>query len=373
MKRYCGKCGRKLNTVNGRCPNCEKAPWTSLLTSLRKAFVVFCVTVFMLAAGLFGMLYILAKGPSPSAQKLFVMSVRETSAIGFLVNWFFTQEEIDTMYAMNASDEIADTDTSLVTIQKPLSQDSGSTADEWGLVDEDGDGIIIDPVHGEGYSGYMMVVQDPSRVILGASVSDFGKKGYTVGDMAVKFDAVAAINAGGFDDPGGTGNGSVPDSMVIYEGKVYYGQKGSRQGYVSLDKDHILHEGKPTKEDAEAQALQYGVGFGPVLISNGEPIAEDQLHSGINPRTAIGQRSDGAILLLVIDGRQAISIGATLQDLVDIFLKYGAVNACNLDGGSSSMMWFNGEYVNNCASVIGLRPVPTTFLVLKEGTQSNGK
>ena len=94
--------------------------------------------------------------------------------------------------------------------------------------------------------------------------------------------------------------------------------------------------------------------------------------SGVNPRTAIGQRSDGAILMLVIDGRQVISLGATMEDLVDIMLEYGAVNACNLDGGSSSLMWFEGNYVNNCASVIGIRPVPTTFLVLKEGVNSNG-
>jgi exopolysaccharide biosynthesis protein len=94
--------------------------------------------------------------------------------------------------------------------------------------------------------------------------------------------------------------------------------------------------------------------------------------SGVNPRTAIGQRSDGAILMLVIDGRQVISLGATMEDLVDIMMEYGAVNACNLDGGSSSLMWFEGEYVNNCASVIGIRPVPTTFLVLKEGVKDNG-
>ena len=69
----------------------------------------------------------------------------------------------------------------------------------------------------------------------------------------------------------------------------------------------------------------------------------------------------------MIDGRQVISLGATYQDLIDIFLEYGAVNACNLDGGSSSMMWFEDGYVNNSASVIGVRRVPTTFLVLKDG------
>ena len=74
--------------------------------------------------------------------------------------------------------------------------------------------------------------------------------------------------------------------------------------------------------------------------------------------------------MLVIDGRQVICIGATLRDLVDIFLEYGAVNACNLDGGSSTMMWYGDGYLNNTASVIGIRPIPTSFVVLKEGKQA---
>ena len=115
--------------------------------------------------------------------------------------------------------------------------------------------------------------------------------------------------------------------------------------------------------------IQYGVGFGPVLVANGEPAGT--FTSGVNPRTGIGQRSDGAILMLVIDGRQVSSLGATYQDMTEVFLSYGAVNACNLDGGSSSMMWYQGDYINNCASVVGIRPVPTTFLVLKEGVSAN--
>ncbi len=152
--------------------------------------------------------------------------------------------------------------------------------------------------------------------------------------------------------------------MVVYEGKIHYDYKGVQDGFVGIDENHILHVGKLTPKDVTERNIQYGVSFGPVLISNGEAAT---LTSGVNPRTAIGQRADGAILMLVIDGRQVISLGATYQDLIDIFQEYGAVNACNLDGGSSSLMWYGGDYVNNCASVIGIRPVPTTFLVMKEG------
>ena len=106
-----------------------------------------------------------------------------------------------------------------------------------------------------------------------------------------------------------------------------------------------------------------------MLVSNGEPVSSDTLLSGVNPRTAIGQRADGAVLLLVIEGRQARSLGATYADLSDIMLQYGAVNACNLDGGSSSTLWFDGEYINSSASLIGDRRIPTAFLVAKEAQE----
>ena len=131
-----------------------------------------------------------------------------------------------------------------------------------------------------------------------------------------------------------------------------------------LDSNNILHVGRYSAEQIRARDIQYGVCFGPALVVNGEAVGRG---GGVNPRTAIGQRSDGAILMLVIEGRQVTSLGATYDDLAEIMLTYGAVNACNLDGGSSTMMWYNGEYLNKCAAVSGERPIPTTFVVLKEG------
>lgn len=339
-----------------------------------KIVLVLAETVILLAIALYGMMFVLAKGPSPTARDIFVMSVRETSAVGFLANLFFTEDEIAQIEAAEEVAVYVETDTSLINIQKPQAQpdqsgNNGPAADEWGFVDEDGDGIIIDEVHGEGYSGYMMIVLDPSRVIVGTVPEAYGGRGYTVAELVERFGAVAGINAGGFVDNDGRGDGSIPDSLVVYEGKSYEDYRGTREGFVGIDDNYILHVGNLTHEDIMARNIRYGASFGPVLIVNGEPAAN--LTSGVNPRTAIGQRSDGAILMLVIDGRQVISLGATLQDLVDVFQEYGAVNACNLDGGSSSLMWYGGDYINNCASVIGIRPVPTTFLVMKEGGARN--
>ncbi len=351
----------------------KKPLWRRILGSAGKLALVLIETVLLLVIALYGVMYVLAKGPSPTARNLFVMSVRETNAIGFLADLYLTQDEIAKIEAGREVEEYAETDTSRITIAKlEENPNQGPAADEWGLVDEDGDGIILEPVKGEGYSGCMMVVLDPSRVIMGSIPESFYARGYTVAQMVEQFDAVAGINAGGFVDPDGNGNGSIPDSLVVFEGEVYCAGSGSRQGFAGLDTDHILHVGKLTQQEIVDQNIEYGVSFGPVLISNGEVALPESTVSGLNPRTAIGQRSDGAILLLVIDGGQVISIGASLWDLVEIFRKYGAVNACNLDGGSSTLMWHQDDYINNCASVIGIRPVPTTFLVLKEGRNSDG-
>ena len=355
----------------------RKRRWLSVLLKILGRFLLFLLeTVLLLAIVLYGVMYVLAKGPSPTARDIFVMSVRETSAVGFLADLFFTPEEIAAIEAKNEKEEeFIETDTSLIVIPTEPTGEQEATSpvtDEWGLLDEDGDGIIIDNIRGEGYNGYMMIVLDPSRVIMGSRPNYYNACGFTVAEMAEHFGAVAAINAGGFEDLNGNGNGSTPDSMVVYEGEIYYAESGFRDGFVGIDRNYILHVGRLYPDDIWSRDIQYGVSFGPVLVSNGEITQQAKEGSGVNPRTAIGQRSDGAILMMVIDGRQLTSLGATYNDLAEIMIEYGAVNACNLDGGSSSLMWFEGEYINNCASVIGIRPVPTTFLVLPKEDGSNG-
>ena len=70
------------------------------------------------------------------------------------------------------------------------------------------------------------------------------------------------------------------------------------------------------------------------------------------------------MLLLVIDGRQpGFSVGAPLRDLQNILYEEGAVIAANLDGGSSSTLYYNGKVVNKPADLLGERMIPTAFVV----------
>ena len=122
--------------------------------------------------------------------------------------------------------------------------------------------------------------------------------------------------------------------------------------------------------EAKEARIRDGCCYGPVLIMNGAVNEEAyNTNSGYNPRTAIGQRADGAVLLLCIDGRQAGSLGATYADIIDIMVEYGAVNACNLDGGSSTVMLLRDgdgqvQTVNNVSLLQeDPRRMPTFFMV----------
>ena len=341
---------------------------TSALSVILRILCVLLTTLVMLVVLLYFVMFLLCKGPSPSARDLFVRSVRETSAIGFLANLYLSDEEIA---EIEKSEEITveETDTSLITVKTELSpQSEAHYTDDWGYTDDDDDGLILVSVPGETYTGYMMIVLDPSRVVLGCNPDMLGAKGYTVAQYVEMFDAVAGINGGGFEDPNGQGNGSMPNSAIVSDGEIYCAWQGIGKGFVGIDQNNILQVGFTSTEELKTRQIRDGTGYGPVLVANGQSVDPDKLNSGLNPRTAIGQRSDGAILLLVIDGRQPNSLGATYADEAEIMIRFGAVNACNLDGGSSSLLWFRGEYVNNNASVIGIRPFPTSFVVLKEGS-----
>ena len=156
--------------------------------------------------------------------------------------------------------------------------------------------------------------------------------------------------------------GGIPNGLTIIGGECF-NEGGPGDPFAGFDKDGIMHVGYFNLNDVQGVSIRDGVSFGPILIMNGEISDAYTLSSGVNPRTAIGQRADGAVLMLCIDGRQAHSVGCTYQDLADIMLDYGAVNACNMDGGSSTAMYLNGEYVNSSSAGVGSsRLLPNAFL-----------
>ena len=346
--------------------------------SLSVLTLVALVLVGLLSAG-----YAAFKGPSRSVGDLLTVTMLETSALKFVPRIYYSQDEVDAIVDRNsltAAD--SETDTSLIVIQKPtptpdpqavqavaaedaqaIEPEATPTPDNLLLAE---DGIEFYDVTGGTYKGFMMVVQDPSRVSVGVCRDRFnGERGKQLKDIAARYDAVAAINGGGFEDAGGVGNGGTPIGLVVSEGQLKHnGNAGKYNITVGFNQDNIMIIGKKMSvEEAKEKGMRDAITFGPALIVNGEPANASGLSSGLNPRTAIGQRSDGAVLMLVIDGRQASSLGATYADLISIMLDYGAVNAVNMDGGSSSLLYYKGVYVNKGVVLTGSRNIPTAFIV----------
>lgn len=227
--------------------------------------------------------------------------------------------------------------------------------------------ISIYNIDGGDFEGKLMVVDDPSRIAVGYS-GEMPKSGETTSAIAKRNNAVAAINAGGFRDQGWTGTGGAPMGFIIHEGKVIYNQLKSetvKQDTAAFTEDGMLIVGKHSIAQLKKLGIKEGVSFGPPLIVNGKPtITKGDGGWGIAPRTAIGQKETGEVLLLVIDGRSLNSLGATLKDVQDILLQYGAVNAVNLDGGSSTTMFFNDKVINKPSDKLGERTVPSAFMVV---------
>ncbi len=237
------------------------------------------------------------------------------------------------------------------------------------------DKIDVFNIDGGDFNGKLMVIYDPTRIALGYT-AQLLKAGETASSIAKRYGAVAAINAGGFLDVGWAGTGGVPDGFIINNGKVVYNDIGDddlKQDTAAFTEKGQLIVGKHSiNQLLKEYKVKDAIKFGPPLIVNGKPtITEGNGGWGIAPRTAIAQKETGEIMLIVIDGRDPLHgiIGATLRDVQDILLKNGAVNAVNLDGGSSTTMYYNGKVINKPSDGMGERSLSTVFMVLpmKEG------
>ncbi|MBR2825537.1 MAG: phosphodiester glycosidase family protein [Solobacterium sp.] len=229
--------------------------------------------------------------------------------------------------------------------------------------DVNGDGIYIEHIYAGTYEGYMMIVEDPKDVYIAINPTmGTGLDAPSLDDYVKENKAIAGINGGGFEDYGGNGNGSIPAGITIIDGKLISG--GAPQPILGITKDHTLVTATMSAEEALARGIVEAVTFGPTFIYNGQVVYEPTTNLNmLNPRTAVGQKEDGTFLLLVIDGRGPSSFGAKYEDVVDIFLEYDAVMAGNLDGGNSSVMIYDGQYIHYPVSMYNSRNLPSVILV----------
>ena len=227
--------------------------------------------------------------------------------------------------------------------------------------------LKLEKIESSRYVGYVLEIPDPRRIQV-ATAANIQEKGDTTSNIAKMNGAVAAINGGGFHDPNGTGTGRLPYGFILHEGDYIIGNDvgpDESVDFVGFSKSGNLIAGNYDKTELADMKAMEGITFGPPLIVDGKKMITDGDGGwGVGPRTAIGQRKDGTVLFVVIDGRQpGYSLGATLRDVQDVLYEKGAYIAANLDGGSSSTLYLNGKVVNKPADLLGERMIPTAFIV----------
>ena len=325
------------------------------------------VTVGALGLTLGITIFIICHGPSESARNLFVTTVLETGQLKFLASIFLSDDEISKIVNAN----------SLATMEDEVNTDLI-------VVDEKDESELIEiyKVSGNNFEGTMMVINDPSKISL-ATTYPWGEYGKELDKLVTENNALAGINGGLYYSD--ANKGGRPLGVTVSNGEIQDMSLGATGLHlIGFDEDNILRildissMNKTEITDLiKTEKIRDAVSFQEEasdknnhfvkLIINGEKRELNGLGSGANPRTAIGQREDGSVLFLVTDGRGKNGhLGATAADLIEIMSEYGAVNAANIDGGSSSTMYYNGEYLMTSVTFYYSNSswrLPTAFVV----------
>ena len=334
----------------------------------KKTIIITISSIFVLgiSLGLF-LLY----GPYSGFRDLWITTAMTTMEHQYLARIFYKEETINKVLEKNSIVEPeGETDTSLIeiydnTISTNVYKDE---YDKQVLVHEPGELYKYFKVEGYNFDAYMAVIYDPSKISV-VHTKYMGVTGQYLTDMAKENNAIVAINGGGFIDINGESNGGQPRGIIIEKGKIIQSSRNRDKagGVIGFTNDNKLFLGDVSAQEAVNAGVRDAVEFGPFLVVNGKSsFIKGNGGYGIHPRTAIGQRKDGIVLFLVIDGRRVDSIGAGMKDLADIMIKYGAYNAANLDGGNSSVLVINNKIMNrpiNWFDQEQTRPIATGFIV----------
>jgi exopolysaccharide biosynthesis protein len=289
----------------------------------------------------FGIIFLLY-GPFAGFRNFWITTAMHTSDHQFLARAVYSASTIDRVMAANrviVPDSKSDLDIPVST--------AGGTVEFVDVSCETGD-------------GFMVIAHDPSKLEL-VLASD--EKGELLEDLVADHDVIAAVNAGAYRDNVQRG---LPLGIVIQDGEVKYRGDDMQHSLIGINENDRLVLGIYKTYEAEGLLdLRDSVEYGPYLLINGERMEILGNAGGIAPRTAIGQRADGSILLLVIEGRTVGSFGANYRDVQEIMLKFGAINAACLDGGSSSTMYYDGSIINKTVAKEEARRIPSAFVIKK--------
>ncbi|ADL51043.1 phosphodiester glycosidase family protein [Clostridium cellulovorans] len=311
---------------------------------------------------------ILFYGPYSTLKQLVVSTVMATRH-QYLITTFLSQADIDALLGKKEQTVVASSTPENAT-KSPATSSTPTTDIE--IKHKNSTEINQYKIEHDRYIAHILEIKDPTK-IKAVMTKYVGKNGQKTSEMALDYDAIAAINGGAFADVSASGqkwagNGAIPGGFVITNGAIVYPKENVNkydvQNVVAFTKEGKLVVGDYCINDLMAMGVTEAMCFRPPsIIIDGVAQITDKLQDGTNPRTAIGQKADGTVVLLVIDGRTLSMPGATLYDVQQIFKDLNVVNAGNLDGGYSSTMYFNGEIINSPNAWSGERTVATAFIV----------
>ena len=343
----------------------EKQP----MKKWKKRLLTIILILFIVggSSGLF-LLY----GPWHGFRDWLITTAMTTLNHQWIATMFYSDETIAEVLGNNTVIESGeDTNTDEVEIVSNLNTTQYANEYEKAILQKDAGNDLYKVIEilGKGYTGHLVAVYDPSKISV-CTTKYLGKKGEYIVDMAKENNAVVAINGGGFVDPNYNSLGGVPQGTVIKNGKIVSNRTFKKTGgIIGFTKDNKLILARMTANEAIKNGVRDAVSFGPFLIVNGKAsFIKGNGGWGEAPRTAIGQRKDGIVLFLVIDGRMVGRPGADMVDLTEIMQKYGAYNAANLDGGTSCGLVVNGQLINDPVNGNGkhkTRMIATGFIVKK--------
>lgn len=313
----------------------------------RKIRAIVLKTTFTFVFICFAFLGLVRIGVFPKFQEFIVTSAMTTLSHKYYADIVASKEKIKAIMESNkVIEDYEDFDSSK--INGELSEDR----------------IELTDISKDGYTAYMLTITNPARVKLGTPKA-LGEYGSKIATLVKDYNALAGINAGGFSDENGKGRGGTPTGIIIENGEIkYIDETLNSFNIIGFNNDNILVVGKYTLDEIQKLNLRDAVNFRPFLIVNGTPTTMYGNGGwGTAPRTAIGQKEDGTVIFVVVDGRQLHSQGATMRQMQDIMIEHGAINAANLDGGSSSVMYFKNNIINSPSSPAGDRYLPSAFLI----------
>ena len=312
-------------------------------------------------------------GPWNGFRDFWITTAMTTMNHQYLAKWFYKDKTINEVLEKNRiieSSEKINTDLIEIYDNQILNTTYKDEYDKQVLEHNEGDIYKYFKVDGYNFDAYMAVIYDPSKIKV-VYTKYMGVTGEYLIDMAKENDALVAINGGGFVDINGESNGGQPRGILIKDGKIIQSSRNRDKagGVIGFTNDNKLYLADVPAETAIKDGVRDAVEFGPFLIINGtSSFIKGNGGYGIHPRTVIGQRKDGVVLFLVVDGRRVDSMGADMKDLTDIMLKYGAYNAANLDGGNSSVLVIKNKIMNHPIDWLNVeqtRPIATGFIVTK--------